>query len=185
MLKRTATLLLASALSGPAHAREVAGAQLPETMSLGGQQLVLNGAGVRRKYGFAIYAGGLYLPQPCADSAAIIAADQPMAVRMHIVYDRLTSQQMIDAILAGFHKATAGDTAPFADELGLLTSSLERVAGGDVADIAYVPGEGVGVVLNGQNKGMIENFAFKKAVYAIWLGPDPVQEGLKRGLLGL
>jgi len=183
-MRRAAALLLALAATAAATAVEVEGVELPDILSIEGHSLVLNGSGVRTKFRVSIYAGGLYLVQPASDPRAIIDADEPMAVRMHMIYGRLTGKQMVDAIEAGFDKATGGNTEPFTDELEMLLSSLERVKTDDVVDIYYLPGEGIGVLLNGEFKGCAGGLDFKKAVFAIWLGPDPVHARLKAGMLG-
>ena len=64
-MKRTICLLLTMLLFGPlVSAREIAGVTIPDTAQLSpdGTTLVLNGAGVRRKFFFKIYVAGLYLP---------------------------------------------------------------------------------------------------------------------------
>ena len=35
-----------------------------------------------------------------------------------------------------------------------------------------------------KKKGVIEGYDFKKALFGIWLGDNPADEGLKEGLLG-
>lgn len=176
-----AVMLLAATF---ASAEEVEGVDLPETLTVNGHELVLNGSGVRTKFRIPIYVGALYLTKKSSDADAVCEADQAMAIRMHMVYGRLTGDQMVGAIEDGFAKATGGDTATFADDLAMLTSSVEKVAVDDVVDIYYLPGEGLGVLLNGVYRGGADNFEFKKAVFRIWLGPDPVHGKLKRGMLG-
>ncbi len=172
------------ALAPAASAEEVEGVELPDTLTVNGHDLVLNGSGVRTRFRIPIYVGGLYLTKKSSDPEAICEGDQPMAIRMHMVYGRLTGDQMVGAIEEGFRKATGGDTAPFAEDLEMLTSSVEKVAVDDVVDIYYLPGEGLGVLLNGVYRGGADDFEFKKAVFRIWLGPDPVHGKLKRGMLG-
>jgi len=171
-------------LAAGAKAEEVEGVKLPDTLTVNGQTLTLNGSGVRTKFRIAIYAGGLYLTKTSSDAETICEADEPMAIRMHMVYGRLTGDQMVTAIEEGFVKATGGNTAPFATELEMLTSSVEKVAVDDVVDIYYLPGEGLGVLLNGVYRGGAADLGFKKAVFRIWLGADPVHGKLKRGMLG-
>ena len=62
-MKRTASLALLLALAAvPASsAREVAGVTLPDTVSVEGKTLKLNGAGLRTKVVFKVYVAGLYL----------------------------------------------------------------------------------------------------------------------------
>lgn len=38
--------------------------------------------------------------------------------------------------------------------------------------------------VKGQRKGTIEGADFASALFSIWLGSDPADEGLKNGLLG-
>ncbi|MBP7668921.1 MAG: chalcone isomerase family protein, partial [Burkholderiaceae bacterium] len=48
------------ALAGPVMAAEVAGVKLQEKVSVGGKDLVLNGAGVRTRMVFKVYVAALY-----------------------------------------------------------------------------------------------------------------------------
>lgn len=184
MILRVLAAVLALFGVASAAAVEVEGVLLPDTLTIQDRSLVLNGSGVRTKFRISIYAGGLYVTQRTSDPQAIIDADEPMAVRMHMIYGRLTGAQMVEAIDQGFAKATGGHVEPFADELEMLLSSLERVKADDVVDIYYVPGDGIGVLLNGEFKGNAGGLDFKKAVFTIWLGPDPVHKRLKAGMLG-
>ena len=180
------TLLLSIVVAVPSSAAVQEGdpVDLPPTIQVFDQDLVLNGQGTRTYLRIRMYQGGLYLTAPSTDADAIIEADEPMVVRMHIIYGRLTGKQMIKAIDAGFDKATGGDTSAFTDELDLLLASLETVTTDDVVDIYHLPGRGLGVLLNGEFKGEVDNLAFKQAVFAIWLGRKPVQGKLKRAMLG-
>jgi len=44
------------------YAVEVAGAKIEDTVSVSNQNLVLNGAGIRKKLFIKVYVGALYLP---------------------------------------------------------------------------------------------------------------------------
>ncbi len=59
--------------------RDVAGLHFAPTHLLDGQQLVLNGAGVRAKMIIKVYAMGLYLPWPEADAQANAVRERVMA----------------------------------------------------------------------------------------------------------
>jgi len=47
-----------------------------------------------------------------------------------------------------------------------------------------LPGKGTVVTAKGTEKGTIEGKDFADALFAVWLGPNPVQEDLKKALLG-
>ncbi len=83
MLKKMVTGLLALFLSATmAYAVEVGGVEIAETLDTNTGNLVFNGAGIRKKFGFKVYVGALYLKAKTSDSQAIINADENMAIQM-------------------------------------------------------------------------------------------------------
>jgi hypothetical protein len=169
----------------PAYALEIGGVALPETLDAGGKSLVLNGAGLRKKFFFKIYAGALYLPEKESDPGKIVPADEPMAVRMHFIYDGVSAEKLIETWNEGFEKTTGGRPGPLSDRIVAFNGLFTEEAGeGDVYDIVYTPSEGVRVVMNGRAAGTIQGLDFKTALFAIWLGEDPADDGLKREMLG-
>ena len=68
--------------AGAACAAEVAGVKLDDKTRVGSSDLVLNGAGLRKRVFFQVYAIGLYLPQKSSSAGAAI--DQPGAKRVAI-----------------------------------------------------------------------------------------------------
>jgi hypothetical protein len=63
-------------------------------------------------------------------------------------------------------------------------SLYEDVKPGDRYALTYVPGRGTELTLNGQPKGVIEGEDFAKALFSIWLGPEPINGSFKDQLLG-
>ncbi len=179
------TVLFFLCLIVSASALEIGGVQLPESANIGATQLQLNGAGLRTKLFLKIYAGGLYLAASSHDASAIIAADEPMLVRMHFIYDGVSAEKL----QSGWKEGFAG-TAPSASED--LQVAMEAFIGffneesreNDIYDIAWLPGKGTEVSLNGNSLGLITGIDLKKALFAIWLGNDPVDDDLKEGMLG-
>src|SRR5512133_1141208 len=84
IMRKAAVALAAVLAASPllALAREVAGVDLADTVTVDGKPLQLNGAGVRKKLFIKVYVGALYLPTRSADGWAILEADQPRHVRM-------------------------------------------------------------------------------------------------------
>lgn len=54
---------------------------------------------------------------------------------------------------------------------------------GDCYGLTYTPGVGTELALNGVVKGTVEGADFAAAYFAIWLGPNPVNEALKLRLV--
>jgi hypothetical protein len=165
---------------------EIGGVQLPDSLTVDNTNLRLNGAGLRTKVVIKVYAGGLYLLKKEADPAKIIAADEPMVIRMHFIYKKVTSQQMIDPFNEGFTNATNGNTEAIQKEINQFNGYFsEDAQKGDVYDVIYLPGQGISVEKNGKRKGPIPGLEFKKAVFGIWLGEKPADAKLKKGMLGM
>jgi len=167
---------------------EIGGVTLPDTMDLGGENLALNGAGLRKKLFIKVYAGGLYIKEKSSDAAAIVAADEPMAIRMHFIYDGVSAAKLTTAWNEGFEAALGKDRAAMQDKIDAFNALFTKTAKkNDVYDIAYVPGVGTRVVVNGESHGTVEGHAFKQAVFSIWLGEkvaDSNLAALKKSLLG-
>jgi hypothetical protein len=180
-----ASLLLTAVLSAPAVALEVGGIDVPETYSAMGTDLKLNGAGTRSKWFMDLYVGGLYVPSTINDGQAIINADEPQAITLHIISGMITSDKMKSATMEGFENSTGGDLAAIQGEVdAFLDVFSEEIVDGDVFDLVYLPGEGTRVLKNGEPRSTIEGLEFKKALFGIWLSDEPAQEDLKEKMLG-
>lgn len=180
-MKKLAASLAALALSLPALARQVGGVDFAETLSVGGQELALNGAGVRKKFVVKVYAGGLYLAQRSADAEAVLAADAPKRVRMVFLRD-VDKGKILETYREGFQNNGAGPA---------LLKQLERIApaivdmrrGGEMF-VTYVPGQGTTVAAAGGQPVTVEGKEFADAMFKNWLGPSPADAALKQAFLG-
>lgn len=184
-MKRLLAALFALALATPAYARKVAGVEFPDAVEVGGQKLVLNGAGLRKKFVIKVYAGGLYLPEPSKDAAAIVAADVPKRVRM--VFLRTVSKaQVMDAFREGFEKNSGGpglkDLLPKLDQIGQAIPGELRQ--GAELFVTYVPADGTTVAAAGGGKVTVPGKELADALFKNWLGSSPADEDLKAGMLG-
>ncbi len=160
-------------------------AVLPETMQVGPDTLVLNGAGVRKKFFVPVYRAGLYLKEKSSDAHAILGADESMAIRLVITSSLVTPEKMSRATREGFRKSTAGNTAPIAADIDKMIAIFKQgIEDGDVFDLIYQPETGTRFYRNEQEKGAVAGAAFKKALFGIWIGDDPVQKNLKKAMLG-
>lgn len=159
--------------------------KVEEKVNFQGQSLVLNGAGIREKMWLDLYVGALYLPSKSSNAASIVSSKNAGLIKLTIVSGMISSDKMISAVNEGFEASTNGNTAPIQAEITKFISFFkDKINKKDVFDIAYVPGSGVVVYKNGTKKGSVDNFEFKKALFAIWLGTDSADEDLKEGMLG-
>jgi len=170
-------------LSGVVSAGAVAGVTLPPTVSVEGKTLKLNGTGLRKKMVFKVYAAGLYVETPSKDPAALVSADEVKQMRLSILRG-LKGKQVGEAISEGFEKNSKAQIPALRARLDRLNGMIPDVTEGDELTLTYVPGKGTVVAVKGAEKGVIEGKDFADALFAVWLGANPVQEDLKQALLG-
>lgn len=187
---RALLVLFAAVWLGAADAAEVAGAKLPDRLRIGSgsPELVLNGAGLRTRFFVKVYAAGLYLEKKSTTTAAVLALQGPKRVSMHLLRN-VSAKQILDAlhdgVAANNSPAELAKLKPQLDALDGVMTSMGPIKEGDVVTLDYVPGAGTVVTVNGQAKGKpIAGTTLYDALLRVWLGDDPVQDDLKKELLG-
>lgn len=183
------SLVLAACLAGgsaQAADVEIAGVSVPAALSSGGQELVLNGAGVRTKFIVKVYVAALYATEKSSVAAALIDSDKPRRVRLMLLRD-VDSKSLDGALQEGLRDNTpaqelAALKAP-ADRLSALMAEIGAVREGDVVDLDF-DARGVSITDNGKPRGRIDSPAFARALLRVWLGDKPAQASLKNALLG-
>jgi hypothetical protein len=180
-----AALVAASLLAGVAHGAERAGVRLPDQMNVRGQNLVLNGLGVREAslFNVDVYVAGLYVSRRSSDPSQILRPDEPKVVELVFVHD-VRRDQMTKAWQEGFQKNAGARIAELQPRIDRLNGWMSDTKKGDALSFTYIPGQGVEVRAGGTIKGTIPGDDFAQALFAIWLGPHPPNEGLKAGMLG-
>jgi hypothetical protein len=182
-MKTSAIALACLLTAAPALAKDLAGVKMPETQTLEGKELKLNGMGLRTKMIFKVYVAGLYVETPSKKAEDIISSDQIKRVDMHMLRD-LGKGKIVEAIEAGFEK-NAKDTLPaLKDRLAKFTAQIPDLKEGQVLTIAYVPGKGTQISGAGKSELVIEGKDFADAMFSVWLGKNPVDDDLKKGMLG-
>jgi len=170
----------------PGQAREVGGVKLPDSASVQGQNLVLNGAGIRTRVVIKVYVAGLYTAQKTTDANAVISAETPRRVHMVMLRD-LGADALNDALQEGLKKnlsaAALAELDAEAKQLGSLMLSIGKAKEGDAIILDFSQ-SGVAIQVAGADKGSIPNPKFAAALLRVWLGDQPADAGLKKGMLG-
>jgi long-chain acyl-CoA synthetase len=184
-MRNLLTVLVGLALAASVQALDVAGVDIPDKASVGGQELVRNGAGVRTRLMFKVYVGSLYVPAK-VKTAAEVYGKAPRRVQLNMLRD-VASDQMIDALNDGINEANsaadAGAVKAQMAELAGILKSIGQLKEGNVLAFDFVDG-GTRLSLNGQAKGTIAGDTFNKALFNAWIGDKPVQDDLKKAMLG-
>ena len=192
MHKSTLAVLLAAACAWPVLAGAqvtLSGVKYEAAADVRGTKLVLNGAGVRYKGPFKVYAAGLYLPKKAGTPEEVLA--QPGAKRMQVVMLReIDAGELGKLFVRGVEdnmtdKAAMSKLIPGLMRMSQIFTDHKKLAEGDQFALEWVPGVGTVVTVRGVPQG--EPFRepeFFNALMRIWLGPAPADWKLKDSLLG-
>ncbi|WP_108867268.1 chalcone isomerase family protein [Aquimarina aquimarini] len=158
---------------------------LPYKVTYEGEELSLNGAGMRSVLGFDTYSGGLYTKKKYNDPGTVLDSDESMSIRLNIVSKKVTNKRMVKVFKKGFDDAMFGNTqsldARIEEFLKLFSSPMQI---NDYYDLVYIKGKGVKTYKNGEELGFITGRDFKYALFKIWLGNEPACKLIKGGMLG-
>lgn len=187
----TSSLIAAAVLSlaaVSASAVEINGVKLEDTAKVAGKDLVLNGAGIRVKVFFKVYALGVYLTEKKTKAADVMAAQGPKRYKIVLMRD-LSGEEVGASFMASLDKnLDAAERTKLAPEMRKFAEVFKTISGlksGDVIVGDWVPGTGTIMTLNG--KPMAEAMPeplFYNALLRIWLGNKPADDDLKQSLLG-
>lgn len=182
----------ASGLLGPciAHAQstEVAGVKFEQSLQVGGTRLQLNGAGVRYKAIFKVYAAGLYLSAKAVTPEAVLAASGPRYLQI-VMLREIDANELGKLFTRGmeqnapredFSKSIAGIM-----RMSDIFSSRKKLFPGDSFAVEWAPGTGTIILVNGKQAAEpIKEPEFYSSLMKIWLGNSPADAALKDALLG-
>ena len=179
---------LAISFSVAAATIDVGGAKIEDAVDVQGSKLQLNGAGVRYKAVFKVYAAGLYVGKKVATPEELLAA--PGLKRMSITLLReIDSNELGKAFTKGFEenspKSEMSKLIPGLIKMGQIFSDQKKMMAGENFTIDWIPGTGTIITVKGKQQGEpFKEPEFYAALMRIWLGPNPADFKLKDALLG-
>jgi len=168
-----------------ASGREIAGVTVPESLTINNKVLVLNGAGIRKKFIIKVYVGSLYLTVKRSSVMEIL--DDPGAKRivMNFLYKEVSADTLVKGWNEGFAENNSSqELLPLKDRIRQFNSFFVTVRKGDEIRLDYLPGEGTQVWINDTLRGSVPGEDFSRALLKIWLGPNPPDSNLKEAMLG-
>ncbi len=187
-----AALLACSAAS--AGEKKVYGFTISDAVELGGTTLRLNGAGVREGQppravqmpgAVVYYVAALYLAVPASDMAAIVSSDAPWVMHMHYAIN-LSQKQIMDAFRESLQRTNPKEKlVQLLPKLDSIAPAVPDARVGQRLVLAYRPGMGTTVGMEGGAQVTVEGKDFADAMLGNWIGPKPIQGSLKKKLLGL
>lgn len=169
-----------------ACALEVAGVPLEPVVSVNGQALALNGAGLRTKVFFKVYVGALYVRAKSTDAYALLDSRDPWRMRLQLLRD-LDAETLLGALRDGFDaNLTATEKLAQAGNIDQFSVIMRRIGNSKKGDVVILDfgNDRITVNVGGESRGTVEGQGFGRAILSIWLGEHPVDADLKKALLG-
>lgn len=180
---------IATGLSAAAATVDVAGVKLEDRVSVAGKPLVLNGAGVRYKAVFKVYAAGFYVEKPANTPDALL--DQSGPKRMAITMLRDIDSAELGKLFArgmedNMEKGNFAKLIPGVLRMSQVFTNHKVLKTGENFVLDWIPGTGTVLTVKGQVEGEpFKEPEFFEALMRIWLGPKPADWQLKDALLGV
>ena len=169
----------------PVEAREIAGVDVPPSVTIDKNALVLNGAGIRKKLFIKVYVATLYLTAKRTTVGEILADPGAKSIVMTFLYKEVSAKRTVAGWNKGFaDNSTTKELKSLQGRINLFNSLFSTVYKGDVIRLDYLPDEGTKVWINDTLKGSVPGADFYQALLKIWLGSKPADAGLKDDWLG-
>jgi len=173
-----------------AQGAELEGVRLDDRVRVDGQEIHLNGMAMRTRYQFfKVYVAGLYLPQKAITPAAAIDGGGAKRISLTMMRDA-TAEQFVESIDYGLRannsEAQLAEARPQIDELFAKIRAVKEAKEGMRIVLDYSPSSSsTTLFVDGKAQGgSMAGEPFFRALLRIWLGENPVQEDLKKILLG-
>ncbi len=182
--------LFGACLSAAALPASIAGITPPDSVTVDGSTLVLNGAGKRTRYVFVdVYVGALYLRARSSDAQQVLADPGPKRLSMTLLRS-LTADQLAEALRDGMRLNNDADAiARLSSRIDALVATMQAIGTapkGDTITLDFLADGTTQIADSGHPQGKpIAGADFQRALLEIWLGDKPAQPDLKQALLGL
>ena len=175
-------------LAVKADAAAMEGLQFEDQARLANRDLKLNGLGIRSIFIFKAYVAGLYVSEKVSSTQDVQNYAGPIRLQLRMLME-VGASDIKQALVDGMRK-NVSETQWLAmqDRVADFTRTIESIGvvrSGDTINLDFVPERGLLLAVNGAGKGgVIRGLDFYSAMLAVFVGDDPVDTRLKRGLLG-
>jgi hypothetical protein len=175
-------MLMAAAVLAAAVGLEVEGTAFPERLEVAGAALVpVGGARLHWAWVVPVYDAAFFLPpgyrgDPLTEVAKryeIVLARALAAEDCRTATDRTIGQGL-----------PAEERTAAAAAIAALNAAYVDLAPGDRFAYTYVPGRGTTLSRNGHDLATIPGAGLSRVLFAIWVGPKPIDDGFREQLLG-
>lgn len=186
MQRRLALAVLAVTLVVPlaALARDVNGVHFEDSVQVGDQTLVFNGAGTRHAtiFNVDVYVAALYVPTATHDAAAILRPEVPRQIVL-VMKREVDAQTMANAIREGLTHAAGSRASAIASELDAFVAWVPQMRERNRMTVTFSGGH-LTITASGAHGTFRGSAALGDAFFRMWLGAHPVEDSLRDAMLG-
>jgi hypothetical protein len=182
-------IFLAFFFCAAATAAELEGVRLEDSIRVDGEELVLNGIGLRTRMFFKVYVGGLYFGKRVTTTQAALEMKGAKRV-IFVMLREASAEQFVESIDESLKQnSTPEEQArikPHSDALYAMIRNIGLAKKGMRIVLDYTPSNGgTTLIVDGAAAGkpMLGGEDHFRMLLRIWVGEHPAQEGLKRALL--
>lgn len=144
--------------------------------------LPLRGVGVKTLFMMRLFVAALYLDKSIVPERALDDVPKHLEVKF---YTKIPGSEFAKFTIKSMKSnVSSSEFKKISDRFELMRKLFPDIKTGDVFSLTYNPAEGTIFTLNGVRRGVIPGADFAKAIYATWLGPKPIDNILKRQVLG-
>lgn len=186
MNRKIKMLLLGVIVGVSTFAINVGGVELKDKVTLKSKELVLNGAGIRKKFFLKLYVASLYTSNKEEGAKEILESQGEMQIKLDITSSMITGKRLREGLEEGFATASPEKLKPIQDKIDKFIVKIEKeeIKKGDVFTFNYVDGK----VNSYKNEKLIittDGKEFKEVLFGIWLGEHAVDKDLKEEMVGV
>jgi hypothetical protein len=157
------------------------GVHFENEITVGNEQLTLHGIGLLKwKYLVNVYLVGLY--KPARVPVDQVLQDVPKRLDYYFFVDMKASDFQDTGFQLMAQNVGEEKAKSMTSELEAFNSLYRDVKAGQRYTFTYLPGQGLEMALDDRVLGQVRGDEFAAAYLSIWLGPNPVSQGLQEGL---
>ncbi len=163
-------------------AAELYGKKFSEKIQEQNTALTLKGIGVKSYFFIKVFVAGFYTTENL--NTTDLLSDVPKRLEVAYFYNIPGAKLAVETRRRMILNTTPQEFDQIKDRVHVMDSYFVDLKPGDRYVLSYIPNRGTFFIYNGNVTGKIEGSDFAKALFAVWIGAEPIDQTLKANLLG-
>ena len=164
------------------EAAELHGKTFNDRIELHNTVFALKGLGVKSYLFVKVFVAGFYIEENLKTQDALV--DVPKRLEVVYFYKIPGAKLAAETRRRIMLNTNQQEFSEIKDRVNLMNSYFVDLKPGDRYALTYIPNKGTYFTYNEKLIGKIEGKDFAKALFAVWIGKEPISQSLKESLLG-